>query len=190
MSDGHAREFGLDRGKVFPAANARSLLNPLRRLVQSARRTVAAAAFEPDARVLELGCGPGFFSPWVARATSGTAVLLDLQMEMLQLARDRVRDQDSAVLVQADGTRLPLASSSFDGVLIATVLGEIPDHDGCFREVHRILRDGGVLAVAETRRDSDFIKLEDLKALVEPRGFQFVAKRGIPWQYVARFGRV
>jgi len=34
--------FGLQRGKVFPASHARSLLNPLRRFVQSPERTVAA----------------------------------------------------------------------------------------------------------------------------------------------------
>jgi len=57
-----ASGFGLERGKVFPAAHARSLLNPLRKLVQSPERTVAAIRIGPADRVLELGCGPGYFT--------------------------------------------------------------------------------------------------------------------------------
>ena len=187
MTSGQEREFGLDRGKVFPAAHARSLLNPARRLVQSPRRTVAALGLGPAARVLELGCGPGFFSPWLVRATGGAVVLLDLQAEMLQLARGRVGSAGSALLVQGDGSRLPLGDASVDAILIATVLGEIPDQDGCVDDVRRILRPGGVFAVAETRRDSDFIALPTLRALVERHTFDFVGKRGHRWQYVALF---
>src|SRR6478609_11195625 len=87
--NGVMREYGLDRGKVFPAEHARSLLNPARRLVQSPRRTIAAMDLRRDARVLELGCGPGFFSPHLADVT-GHLVLVDLQHEMLRLAGERL----------------------------------------------------------------------------------------------------
>src|SRR6478672_5502492 len=147
-----SREYGLDRGKVFPAANAKSLLNPMRRLVQSPRRTVAGIGLAPDSRVLELGCGPGFFSPYLAHAVpDGQLVLADLQAEMLLLARQRVSNEASPVFVQADGSVLPVASGSIDAVFIATVLGEIPDRGACIAEVHRILRPNGRLAIAETR---------------------------------------
>jgi ubiquinone/menaquinone biosynthesis C-methylase UbiE len=182
-----APEFGLDRGKVFPAAHARSLLNPARRFVQSPRRSVAAIGLTPDARVLELGCGPGFFSPWLVRATRGSVVMLDLQTEMLRIARARVRSARTATFVQGDGSCLPLRDACFDGVLIATVLGEIPDQGACLDEVRRILRPGGVLAVAETRRDSDFIAFPKLVPLVARHGFEPVGKRGVRWQYVALF---
>ena len=183
-------EFGLGRGEVFPASKARSLLNPARRLVQSPRRTVAAIGLEPHARVVELGCGPGFFSPGIVRATSGPVVLLDLQSEMLRMARDRVGASSNAAVVQSDGARLALRTASFDAVFIATVLGEIPDRDACLADVRRILRPTGVLAIAETRRDSDFFSLGALRALVEAQRFAFDGRRGPSWQYVARFRRV
>jgi len=182
-----APEFGLDRGKVFPAARARSLLNPARRLVQSPRRSVAAIGLAPDARVLELGCGPGFFSPWLVRATRGTVVLLDLQANMLRIARDRVRSAPTATFVQGDGSRLPLRDASFDAVLIATVLVEIPDQGACLDEVRRVMHPGGVFAVAETRRYSDFISFSQLVPLVARHGFEPAGRRGVGWQYVALF---
>lgn len=180
-------QLGLERGKVFPASHARSLLNPARRLVQSPRRTVAAIGLGPDARVLELGCGPGFFSPLLVRATQGPVVLFDLQLEMLRIARDRVRFAPGAACLQGDGSRLPLGNSSLDAVFIATVLGEIPDQAGCLEEVRRVLRPGGTFAVSETRRDSDFIALRTLTELVASHGFELAGVKGFRWQYVALF---
>jgi ubiquinone/menaquinone biosynthesis C-methylase UbiE len=176
-------DYGLERGKVFPASKARSLLNPARRLLQSPSRTCASAGFASDAQVLELGCGPGFFSPSIAGAV-GTLVLADLQSEMLHIARTRaVRSPP----VQADAMTLPFRDASFDGVFIATMLGEVPDPAVCLRDVRRILRPDGVLAICETRRDSDYFTPDALRSLVEPCGFGFVERRGPRWQYVARF---
>src|SRR5438552_7470005 len=135
MSARPGPDFGLERGKVFPAANAKSLLNPARRLVQSPRRTVGAIGLDRGARVLELGCGPGFFSPNVVRAAAGgQVVLLDLQSDMLQLARQRVGAL-RAEYVQASGSALPFATARFDAAFIATVLGEIPDQVACIVDV-------------------------------------------------------
>jgi ubiquinone/menaquinone biosynthesis C-methylase UbiE len=181
------RQFGMGGGKVFPAERATSLLNPARRLVQSARRTIAAIGLRPDARVLELGCGPGYFSPSIAEATRGLYVLFDLQSEMLQIARTRVSASGPVGFVQGDGALLPFAPASFDAVFVATVLGEIPDQGRCIDDVRRVLRPEGVFAVAETRRDSDFIPLPALTTTVEGRDFRRIAKHGWRWQFVACF---
>jgi ubiquinone/menaquinone biosynthesis C-methylase UbiE len=176
----------MGRGKVFPAARARSLISPLRRLVQSPQKTVAAMRLAPDARVLEIGSGPGFFSPSIADAVpDGRLVLLDLQGHMLRLASRRVGH--CAHLVQADAARLPFANAAFDAVLIATVLGEIKDPDGCVDEVRRVMPPGGVASFAETRRDSDYLRLDQLTRLVERHSFEFLDQRGPSWQYLARY---
>jgi hypothetical protein len=54
-------------------------------------------------------------------------------------------------------------------------------------EVRRILRPDGVFAVAETRRDSNFIALPELKSVVTRHGFDSVGARGVRWQYIALF---
>jgi len=183
------RTYGLDRGKVFPAEHARSLLNPARRLVQSPRRTVAAIGLEQTDHVLEVGSGPGFFSPSIAAAVpQGMSVTFDLQPEMLAIARERVGARGR--FVQGDGRILPFANASFDCIFVATVLGELPDRTALVTDAHRILRSGGTLAIAETRRDSDFIAIAELRELVEPNGFRFGGRRGMRWQYVAKFERL
>jgi ubiquinone/menaquinone biosynthesis C-methylase UbiE len=175
------------RGKVFPATQARSLLNPLRRLVQSPRRSVGAMRVSSSAHVLEVGSGPGWFTPSIAKLVrDGDVVAVDLQPEMVRIARDRVAAPNAAFAC-GDAIALPFASSRFDAVFVATMLGEVPDRSACIAEVRRVLKAGGVLAVAETRRDSDFIDLTGLRALVEQRCFTFDGSSGIRWQYVARF---
>jgi arsenite methyltransferase len=157
------RDFGLARGKVFPADRAMSLLNPGRRLLQSPRRTVAAMGLSPDSTVLEVGSGPGFFSAFIARGI------------------------DNVSFAQADACSLPVGTGRCDAVLLATMLGEVPDRDGCIHETRRVLQSGGHVTIAETRRDSDFIPFASVRVLLERHGFSFVDRRGVGWQYVARF---
>jgi ubiquinone/menaquinone biosynthesis C-methylase UbiE len=178
----------MGRGKVFPASKATSLLNPARRLVQSPTRLAARLGVGPDARVLELGCGPGYFSPSLAAAVpDGELVLADLQSEMLAHARDRVAPSTNVRLVQADATRLPVATATLDAVVIVLMLGEVPDRDACVAECRRVLRSGGVVLFAETRRDGDFIRRKELRSLVEPHDFELDEVHGWSWEYTARF---
>jgi ubiquinone/menaquinone biosynthesis C-methylase UbiE len=182
------REFGMGRGKVFPASSAKSLLNPLRRMVQSPRRTVAAMRLPSSGRVVEVGAGPGYFSPSIADVVAtGVVIVVDLQVEMVQLARGRLQRRSNTQFVVADAARLPFRTSSIDAIVLATVLGEIPDAKAGLSEVRRVLSNGGALAVAETRRDSDFVSLDALNALAQPAGFALEQRHGIGWQYVARY---
>jgi ubiquinone/menaquinone biosynthesis C-methylase UbiE len=181
-------QLGMRRGKVFPASKAGSLLNPARRLVQSPTRLAARIGVGPNARVLELGCGPGYFSPALgALVPAGELVLCDLQSEMLALARDRVAPSTNARLVRADAARLPFATAMFDAVVIVLMLGEVPDRDACVAECRRVLHSDGVVLFAETRRDGDFIRRKELCSLVEPHAFVLDDFHGWSWEYTARF---
>jgi SAM-dependent methyltransferase len=65
---------------------------------------LAAGAFQPGERVLDLGCGSGATSLEIARrVTPAGAVLgVDLSPQLLAVARDRARDADSVRFVEAD----------------------------------------------------------------------------------------
>lgn len=183
-----ARQYGLERGKVYPASHAKGLLNPLRRLVQSPRRTTAALELTGNESVMEIGSGPGFFSSALVKALPrGHLVLADLQVDMVRLARQRLSASTGAHFVGADCMALPFAAGAFDTVFMATMLGEVPTPSRTLREIHRVLRPGGLLAIAETRRDSDFLAYAPLCQMVERACFSPLARRGPRWQYVARF---
>lgn len=184
------RAFGVERGKVFPASEAAMLERRARRVVQSPPALARWLRLEPGARVLELGCGPGFFSAALARRVpAGALVLCDLQPEMLRLA---ARKLDTAALpragaVAADALALPYRRASFDVVFVAAVLGEVPQPVGCIAEAARVLRPSGTLAITEVRGDDDYIGFDRLRALVEPAGFTLARRRRGLWSYTAAF---
>ncbi len=188
MDTGPGPKQGMRRGRVFPAVHARSLVNPLRRLVQPPRRTVGAMVLTPGQKVLELGCGPGFFSPFLAEAVShGSVVLVDLQFPMLLHARKRLVARSNVLYLVGEASALPLRAACFDAVLLATVLGEVRKRDSCLEEIRRVLAPGGIVTVVETRRDADFIAFPKLRRLFYHHGFAFMDRQGGTWQYAARF---
>src|SRR5262245_38769053 len=77
--------------RYFPHRLSFLLDNPLRRLLISPRTLVERLALRPDARVLELGAGPGFFSVALARQVPlGRLEVVGVQPEMLAQARRRL----------------------------------------------------------------------------------------------------
>jgi ubiquinone/menaquinone biosynthesis C-methylase UbiE len=159
--------------------------------VQPPSRVIDALGVALDSLVLELGCGPGYFSPALTTALpQGRAVLGDLQRPMLELARDRTSMSGRASVVQLDAASLPFGSGRFDAVLVVLMLGEVPDRQRCLAESRRVLRPGGAAVFAESRRDGDFIRRSELQALVEPVGFRLDHTRGWFWEYTARFRAV
>ncbi len=169
-------------GTPMPHELASHLLNPIRRLVLSPRGLVRRLALVPDASVLELGPGPGYFSAAVARAVpQGRLVLVDVQPEMLEMARERLEARGLHHVEYRVGSAgaLPLASQSMDVAFLSAVLGEVPARDACLAELHRVLRPDGLLSITEYKvSDPDFVPASEVRSSVEAAGFQCCSSRG------------
>ena len=138
--------------RPMPHTQAGHLLNPLRRLILSPKQLVARLGLQPQFTVLELGPGPGYFSVEVARALPrGRLILVDVQQEMLDMARERLERHGltNVEYVCADARRLPLADAGVDVAFLVAVLGEVPEPDKAMCELHRVLRPGGKLSLTE-----------------------------------------
>jgi len=160
---------------VYPHQFAGLLLSPLRRLVLSPEALAARLPLTETARVLEVGCGPGYFSIAVARRLPhGHLELLDLQPEMLERARARLGGAGihNVGFTVADAVRLPFADETFDGAFLVTVLGEVGDRAAALAELGRVLRPAGWLCIAEQAGDPDRLSPAALQALVVPFGFE------------------
>jgi ubiquinone/menaquinone biosynthesis C-methylase UbiE len=145
-------------------------------------------ALAPTDTVLEIGCGPGYFSRAIATAVpKGSLVLFDLQIAMLQIARKRLPGFANIHFMQGDAQSLPFPDATFDAALLVLVLGEMPDQQRCIAELARVLAQGGDVTFAESRRDSDFIPIDKLQALAKKHGLDLLERRGIAWEYTARF---
>ncbi len=178
---------------VFPAKFAFTLLIPLRNLFLSPGKLIGRLALQPDFTVLEIGPGPGYFSPYVARALSkGKLVLTDIQQEMLDYAKRRL-DKRGITNVEyrlADGKTLDFENDAFDRVFMVAVIGEVEHKHAYLREIHRILKNDGILSISELAGDPDKLSREALEALVCPEGFQVKTRFGNARYYTTNFEKI
>lgn len=108
-----------------------------------------ALAVEPGHRVLDVGCGPGFyvaeFLPQVG--VKGAVVGIDASAAMLAAAARRCEGLGDASFHEGSATSLAVGERSFDRALCVQVLGFVPDVPAALAELHRVLRPGGRLLV-------------------------------------------
>ena len=134
----------------------------------------------PGCRVLEVGCGTGNIS--LALARRGAEVVgLDISAPMLAAAREKARREALPLsLIRAMAGSLPFAAESFDGVISILALDFIPEREKAVREMVRVLRAGGFLALALLNRYSLWTLKRVLRAWFRPslwREARFTAPR-------------
>jgi arsenite methyltransferase len=110
------------------------------------RQALAAVSGE---RILDVGCGPGFYCAELADEVgpSGSVVGLDSSSAMLELATRRCAGHEGVDLRPADAASLPVDDDSFDAVLCVQVLEYVADTTVALAEIHRALRPGGRVLV-------------------------------------------
>jgi ubiquinone/menaquinone biosynthesis C-methylase UbiE len=144
----------------------------------------------PRERILEIGPGTGYYTFDVAeRLAGGRLDVFDVQPEFLDLVRARAekRGLDNVTGWEGDARELLFESNRFDGALLVTVLGEIPDQDAALRELARVVKPGGRVVFGEVALDPHVVTLGQLKQRAEAAGLRFERKAGTPLGYVASF---
>lgn len=109
---------------------------------------VADLGLRAGDRVLDAGCGTGRALPPLRAAVGPSGVVLgaDLTPAMLQAAVRAGRDRDGQLLL-ADVAALPLRTDSLDAVFGAGLISHLPDPAENLRELARVVRPGGTLAL-------------------------------------------
>jgi len=120
--------------RYLAAAGARSGL---------AAALLAAARLAPGQRVLDLASGPGLLARGARDVVGdgGLAIASDISEGQLACCPDLLR-------VAADGEALPFADHSFERALCGLGLMFFPDDQAALREIRRVLRPGGRLALS------------------------------------------
>jgi ubiquinone/menaquinone biosynthesis C-methylase UbiE len=110
------------------------------------RRLVRAAlGAQRGDRVLDVGCGPGFYVTELLEevGSEGSVVGVDASADMLAVAAKRAEGHDNVEFLEAEATSLPVANASFERALCVQVLEFVRDVAAALREMHRALRPGG-----------------------------------------------
>jgi demethylmenaquinone methyltransferase/2-methoxy-6-polyprenyl-1,4-benzoquinol methylase len=117
------------------------------------RRTVASLQLGDRPRVLDLATGTGDLALAIAKARpEATVVGLDPSAEMLAVAKDKVTKRglaDRVELVLGDAQQLPFRDCEMDAATIAFGIRNVPDRAAALREMARVVRPGGRIAILE-----------------------------------------
>ncbi len=177
-----------------PAYIGRALDSAFRRFFQSPGAILERSGIRPGMTVMELGCGSGAYTTYMARAIGerGKLYAVDIQAAMLKqlerkLGKAENQDIGNVELRKAGAYELPFAADFFDLVCIVTVLMEIPDRGWALREVKRVLKPGGILAVTELFLDPDYPFRSTVVKLGRGEGFTLDGSKGNFWHYTVRF---
>jgi ubiquinone/menaquinone biosynthesis C-methylase UbiE len=153
-----------------------ALMLSLRDLFSAPESTLAEVEIRPGFHVLDYGCGSGSFTLAALKRVGpeGKVYALDLHpfaLQKVQSAAEK-RGFPNVETIQSDCiTRL--ASGTVDVVLFYYTLHWLTDPDCVLRELHRVLKPGGVLSFRDP-----YMKEEEVLAAVAGRGWFRLAAKG------------
>lgn len=150
--------------------------------VRRSRWAVELLDVQATGRVIELGCGPGVaIAALASRATQGLVVGVDHSEVMIRQARRRNAGAITAGrvrLIHAPVERLHLTDGPFDAALAVNTVGFWPEPTARLRELARVLRPGGQIALVSQPRcpgataATSTAAADRLAALLSAAGFE------------------
>jgi SAM-dependent methyltransferase len=136
---------------TFDAAVAQTLEQAYHKRDMVRRRGYvrAALAAAPGERILDVGCGPGFYVRELLDEVeaSGSIVAVDASPDMLALARRRCEGRGNVTFREGNATALPADDDDFDAALCVQVMEYVADTTAALTEIHRALRPGGRVVI-------------------------------------------
>ncbi len=138
--------------RICPVKHAASLDNVVRRRLHDPWK-ILSPYVKSAMTVLDIGCGPGFFSIALAEMVgeSGKVIALDVQDGMLEKLEKKIRGsgvEKRIELHKCEKDSLGVCERT-DFALAFYVVHEMTDQDRAFREIWSILKPAGQILVAE-----------------------------------------
>ncbi|MCX6258496.1 MAG: class I SAM-dependent methyltransferase [Bacteroidia bacterium] len=165
--------------RICPLEKAGMLDNSLRKLVQNPAR-ILKPYISKGMTVLDLGCGPGYFSVEIAKmlADPGKLIAADLQEGMLEKLNLKIRGTNLEHMIrlhkcEADKTGV---TDMVDFILAFWMIHEVPDQDKLFIELKSILKPGGKIFIIEPRFHVSKKSFDEMINKFENIGFEMIER--------------
>lgn len=106
----------------------------------------------PGSQTLDVCCGTADWTISMGQAVGpdGKAIGLDFSQNMLNVGKDKVKAYPQIELIHGNAMELPFPKDSFDYVTIGFGLRNVPDYMQVLKEIHRVLKPGGMFVCLET----------------------------------------
>jgi ubiquinone/menaquinone biosynthesis C-methylase UbiE len=138
--------------RTCPVGLAGGLDNSIRRFLQNPEK-ILKPFISKGMTVLDLGCGPGFFSLEIAKLlqNSGKVIAADLQEGMLEIVRRKIAGlelEQRIELHKCADTKIGI-SEQVDFILAFYMIHEVQNQDVFFEELKSMLKPGGKIYIIE-----------------------------------------
>ncbi|MCD4845090.1 MAG: methyltransferase domain-containing protein [Methanosarcinales archaeon] len=168
--------------RVCPVENAKSLDNIFRKLVQNPKKILKDYVKE-GMTVLDVGCGPGFFSVEMADMVgeSGNVIAADLQQGMLEKVEKKIKGsyiENRIELHKCEKDRIGI-TTKVDHILAVYMVHEVPDMDKFLAEMYSILKPDGSFLIIEPPFHVSKKAFEETVNRACARGFKEIKRPGM-----------
>ncbi|MFA5629223.1 MAG: class I SAM-dependent methyltransferase [Dehalococcoidales bacterium] len=120
-----------------------------KRVLKLAKELLKLVQIADKSDLLEIGCGTGAVSKYIAETYDGNIIGLDIDDKQIQENLKKIKNRPNLKFIVADALELPFEDNSFDVVLSFGVLHHIDGWQKALAEVNRVLRPGGYFIGAE-----------------------------------------
>lgn len=179
--------------RVCPIEKAGSLDNKFRRWLQNPQK-ILRPYIKKGMTVLDIGCGPGFFSIDMAQLVgeSGRVIASDLQEGMLQKLRDKIQGtklEERFILHKCEKNKIGV-SENVDFVLVFYMFHEVPNQEEFLNEIGTILKPNGQVLIVEPPFHVSKSAFKKIIRKARNTGFTLVERPKIFFSKTAVLGRL
>ncbi len=114
----------------------------------------------PFSSILDNGCGPGEFLSFISKKKDVALAGVDISPQMMRIAGEKLGEQADIRL--GDSEELPWEDNSFDVVVCINAFHHYPNPQKALNEMHRVLKQEGLLILADPWLPSPAIQLTNL----------------------------
>lgn len=165
--------------KTCPVEIAGGLDNSIRRFLQNPQKLLKPFIHE-GMTVLDIGCGPGFFSVEIAKllGDSGKVIAADLQEGMLEKVNKKIRGtklEQRIELHKCMSNKIGVVEK-VDFILAFYMIHEVQDPDKLFNELKSILKPNGRIYIIEPKIHVSGKSFDEMTLKLEALGFTIIER--------------
>jgi ubiquinone/menaquinone biosynthesis C-methylase UbiE len=178
------------------------LIRDSREREEDCTNLLEALHVKPGQTICDMGCGNGFYALKMAKfvGDTGTVIGVDIQPEMLRMFQERAKQENVKNFKTIQGSPIDprLPPQSVDLILLVDVYHEFAYPEQMLSAMHKSLKPGGRIALAEFRREDKNVPIKLLHKMTkkqilkeyQPAGYKLVEQFDkLPWQHLMFFMR-
>lgn len=167
----------MDHKRLCPVEHSGVLDNAIRKIIQSPKK-ILKPYLKEGMTALDLGCGPGYFTPVIAKLVGkkGSVIAADVQDGMLDKLKEKVKGKDIEQRIKfhkCEQNKIGV-KDKVDFVLAFYMIHEVPNRGELFKEIKSILNSDGRILIVEPKFHVSKKTFESMITELIESGFKIV----------------